>query len=301
MTHASPAAELSALAAPPRCRPPPRAPAPAGARPATRARSATRAPSSRSGDMPRTGASSSRSAMGLSAAASLDPAASGLPPVRRPAVTDGKPGQAAGEFVQETAAAKARMERGDPMMAVLQAPLALSRRLFRGIVASCRVSCSGNEFASSADLDSNWYREQLLSIPLGIESSRSRFQSESRAVALDSNWNREQLLSTRIRVLSIPIGIQSSALDSDWNREQVLSIPVGFERKCSRFQLESRALALDSTWIREHLLSTRVGIESTALRSSWHRDPLLSILGRIERGCSRTGFRTARCFGTGGF
>ena len=140
----------------------------------------------------------------------------------------------------------------------------------------------------------------------------SRFQLESRACALDSSWNREQLLPIPVgiesrcsigeRVLLIPVGLESTALDASWyqeqrpryqrearagaldsnpNREQcsrrqlvsraVLSIPTGIESRCSRFEPESRAV-----------LSIRLRIESNGSRNE-----LGSSRIRIALACSR--------------
>ena len=139
-------------------------------------------------------------------------------------------------------------------MAVLQVPFALSRRLFRGSVASCRVLCSGNEFASSAALDSTWNREQLLSIRVGIESSCSRFELESRAVALDTNPSALDTRSNREHYSRFQLESRASDLDTSWNREQR-----------SPFELASRSVALAFGSCRERLLPRRFPDSSVCL------------------------------------
>ena len=67
----------------------------------------------------------------------------------------------------------------------------------------------------------------------------------------------------------------------------VLSTRNRVESKCSRFEIESRALALDSKSNREHWLSNGNEPMASALDSIAIREPALSTRCCIESACSR--------------
>ena len=81
-------------------------------------------------------------------------------------------------------------------------------------------------------VEPNLFREHVLSMQNGVETARSRFEMESRALAMAS---------------------------------------CSFKSQCSRFEIASRADALVSISYREHLLSTRFRIESDAVERSANR------------------------------